>query len=55
MNSAFLDKLEGRGRAARQESAEEAEHVEDFRERAGHLKPDPDQSCSDWMEEAGEL
>lgn len=75
MNSAFLDKLEGRSRRTEKETKEEgvqeAEHPclasEDLKHKPfispgqqfplTHLARDtyPEQSCSGWTEEDGEL
>ncbi|XP_070694247.1 epithelial-stromal interaction protein 1 [Pempheris klunzingeri] len=68
VNSAFLDKLEGRGSEGetRGEGIREAERPslarEDFRHQPSgpprqqlplaHLNPDPERSCFDWTEEA---
>lgn len=66
VNSDFLDKLEGRGSGGKKgEGGQEAEcPSEDFRHQLSntpgqqlpltHLNADPEQSCSDWTEEAGE-
>lgn len=70
VNAAFLDKLEHQGRGKDREpeieSAQDAEGpsltVEDLRRQAttgqvslSCLKPDPEQCCSDWTQEAGKL
>ncbi|KAM7380216.1 hypothetical protein PAMP_003529 [Pampus punctatissimus] len=66
VNSAFLDKLEGRGRGSEQEPKRETERFnsasEEFRHQPSntpgqqlpltHLRPDPERHCSGWAEEA---
>lgn len=55
VNAAFLDKLEGQARGSEREPKFESTQEAESQAPLSHLKPDPEQSCSGWTEEAGEL
>ncbi|XP_063352839.1 epithelial-stromal interaction protein 1 [Pelmatolapia mariae] len=52
VNAAFLDKLEGQARGSEREPKFESTQEAESQASLSHLKPDPEQSCSGWTEEA---
>lgn len=55
VNAVFLDKLEDQARGSEREPKFESTQEAESQAPLSHLKPDPEQSCSGWTEEAGEL
>uniref|UniRef100_A0A3P8PEN2 CUE domain-containing protein n=1 Tax=Astatotilapia calliptera TaxID=8154 RepID=A0A3P8PEN2_ASTCA len=52
VNAVFLDKLEGQARGSEREPKFESTQEAESQAPLSHLKPDPEQSCSGWTEEA---